>query len=86
MSLLCNHDTRNEEEAIERHGLDSKNLSGPLVSEIRPGVVSTTETCAIDEANVGLLTKGSVEIFTRVMSSSTSTSPLKDDREVRVGC
>lgn len=92
MSFLRDHNTTSEQETIERHRLEAELLNGPVTSEVRPDVVSTTEPGASDEGDVCVLTNRAVrrddrlmEVFTRVMTASASTSPLQDDGEVGVG-
>ena len=91
MRLLRDHDTASEEEAIKRHGLDTIHLDRPVTSKVRPEVIGTTEAGTTDENKVGMLADRAVgrenrlvEILARMVTSSTTASPLHDDREVRV--
>lgn len=61
-------------------------------NSLRPDVFGTTETGTGNQANVGVLPDrrvssddGLVEVFTRVVTTGTTTSPLHDDGVVRVG-
>ncbi len=91
MSLLRDHDTRREEEAVERHGLHAE-LLRPVPGEVGPDILSTTESRPADEADVAVLTDRGVrrknrlvEVLARVVATRTTAGPLEDDREVWVG-
>jgi hypothetical protein len=88
--LLGDHSPRTEQETIERHPRDSVSL-GPDSREVRVGSLGVSETGTCEELDVRVLTDGGVrsedrgvEVFARVVTSGTSSSPLEDDREVRV--
>lgn len=90
VSLLRYHRPRSKEESIERHPRDTV-LLRPNSRKVRVGTLGVSETGSSEKFDVGVLTdRGvggedrSVEIFARVVTSSTSSSPLEDNGEVRV--
>ncbi|GFZ49402.1 hypothetical protein JCM24511_07522 [Saitozyma sp. JCM 24511] len=92
VGLLGDHDARGVEGTIERHGLKTVHLDGPVTGDVRPGVLGATETGTGNERDVAVVSDrrvggddGLVEVLARVVTTSTTTCPLKDDGVVRVG-
>jgi hypothetical protein len=93
--LRCYH-SAGKQEAVEGHGLDTIPPDGPITGQVRPNVVGRTEVRSSNEGEITAGTKGTasretasredgpVEVLEGVMTS-TCTSPLKDDGEVRAG-
>jgi hypothetical protein len=91
MCLLRDHRPRGEEETVEGHRLNAEHTSGPLAREVRPSIFNTTETRASEQDEVLVLPdvgisreNGLVEVLTRVVTTSTTTSPLENNGVVRV--
>lgn len=91
MCLLRDHRPRGEEETVEGHRLNTEHTSGPLAGEVRPGIFNTTKARSSKQDDVLVLPDvgvgredGLVEVFTRVVPTSTATSPLENNGVVRM--
>jgi hypothetical protein len=67
-------------------------INGPVSDEVRPNILGRTEPGSTNKRNVALLANRPVrrknrlmEVFKRVVTSSTTSSPLEDDRKVGIG-
>jgi len=91
MCLLRDHGPRGEEETVKGHTLNAEYASGPLAREVRPGIFNTTEARSSKQDDVLVLPDvgvgredGLVEVLTRVVPTSTTTSPLENNGVIRV--
>ncbi|KAI6757458.1 hypothetical protein HG531_003283 [Fusarium graminearum] len=91
VSLLGNHHAATEQATIERHGRVAV-LLGPVTSDVGVGVIGTTETTTGNENDVLLSSDTAIhlenrvmEILERVVTTTTTSGPLKHNREVGVG-
>lgn len=90
--LGSDHDSRGKEHSIERHGLGLEPLDRPVSGEVGPDVLRASETGSGDERDVGVGSDrsvggedGLVDVLTRVVTTGSTSGPLKDDGEVGVG-
>ena len=91
MCLLRDHHPRAEEETIKGHRLNAEHTGRPLAREVRPGIFNATEARSSEQddilvlPNVGISREdGLMEVFARVVTTSTTTSPLENNGVVRM--
>src|SRR5271156_2235516 len=87
MCFLCYHHAASKQESVERHWGEAKTLC-PGSGQIWVSVIRPSKPTASHENNVFAFPDATVhlqnwlmEIFVRVVTASTTSSPLKDDRK-----
>ncbi|KAH3662367.1 hypothetical protein OGAPHI_005619 [Ogataea philodendri] len=91
LTLLGNHNSGTEQNTIERHWWVVE-LGGPSTSQVWISVLSRTESRTCNKNDVWIssdlgvhLQDWLMEVLERVVTTTSSTSPLHNNREVRVG-
>jgi hypothetical protein len=90
MSFKGSHNTTSKKDTVERHRR-MREFQSPLSGKIWFSIISSSKSTTSDENDVGTSSHGGVhgenwcvEVFKRVVTSSTTTRPLEDDGERRM--